>query len=269
MAFSTHLTSAASRPAIQPPVGLGVQTSSHQFIGTPSSLPNALADPSRPSVEKAKPGRVKTITRREIQRKAEAILVKPPPIKTPTLMKRPVVEIPVYNAGGGSPAPGRVEDLREDGDGGGDGQEIMLGSRRESMQSSAIGEGREGSVDAGEEGDDESELSDLGEDENEGDEDAEDDTVVLQRHQTYSGLISEPRGGSNESDADDDDDDDESEGDQGEPDTGGHIDVMDVDPRDDDSGERGPEIQEFPGSQRSTTRSLFTKDRHNGEVGFL
>ena len=236
--------SATSRPAIQPPVGLGVQTPSHQFIGTPSSLPNALVDPSRPPVEKAKPGRVKTITRREIQRKAEAILVKPPPIKTPTLMKRPVVEIPVYNAGGGSSAPGRVEDLRDDRDGRGDGQDSILSSRRGSMQSSVAGEGREGSVDAGEEGDDESELSDIGENENEGDEDGEDDTVVVQRHSTFSGRMSKPQGGSNESDADDDDEDDESQGDQNGANTGGHIDGMDVDRQDADLGDGGPEIQD-------------------------
>lgn len=43
----------------------------------------------------AKPGRAKTITRREVQRKAEAAIGKPPPIKTPTLTKRSIsINIP-------------------------------------------------------------------------------------------------------------------------------------------------------------------------------
>ena len=240
--------SADLKPPVQPIVGLGLQTPTHQFIGTPSSLPNALADPSKPPVEKPKPGRAKTITRREIQRKAEAVLVKPPPIKTPTLMKRPVVQIVVPNAGD-SPAPGRVDDLREDRDGNGEGQESMLSSRRGSVQSSAAG-GREGSVDAGEEGDDESELSDIEENEQEGDEDADGDTIVVQKKSMFPKLPSQQQGGGHESDADEDDEDEDGEeGDEFEDEEHDHRpgrngDRMDVDEEDEEQGDEEPEIQD-------------------------
>lgn len=45
-----------------------------------------------------KPGRTKTVTRREIQRKAEAAISKPPPIKTPILSKRPNIEVVIDQA---------------------------------------------------------------------------------------------------------------------------------------------------------------------------
>ena len=212
-------------PLINPPMGLGLglSTPTHQFIGTPSSTTNALADPARPAAEKAKPGRAKTITRREIQRKAEAILVKPPPIKTPTLMKRPVVEIPISRSGTvlDSPAPGRVEDLRER-EGGG--EESMLSSRRGSFQSESVageGEGRrEGSVDAGEEGDDESELSDI--------EERDEDTIEVVR-KPFIRLSVEPGGVENESDADEDED----EGEEGDGESLG----LEVDERHEDGAE--------------------------------
>jgi tetratricopeptide (TPR) repeat protein len=52
------------------------------------------------SAQPARPPRPKTVTRREVQRKAEGLIVKPPPIKTPTLLKhtafpRPSVAVAV------------------------------------------------------------------------------------------------------------------------------------------------------------------------------
>ena len=84
--------------SISAPVGLGLQN-------TPTPVPTA---PGQPELEvpreRAKPGRVKTVTRREIQRKAESAIVKPPPIKTPILSKRLTVEIPPKVEEGGSPS---------------------------------------------------------------------------------------------------------------------------------------------------------------------
>jgi hypothetical protein len=192
-----------ARPPVQPPVGLGLSTPSHQFIGTPA-VPSAVTDPARPLVEKSKPGRAKTVTRREVQRKAEAVLVKPPPIKTPTLMKRPIVEIPVYGSNAPSPVPDRdgISNSRADKEG------SALSSRRGSVQSSVAGP-REGSVDAGEEGDDESELSDIEEHEHEGDDDG--DTITVQRKPLFPGLVPKNRAGARESDADDEDEEEEDE----------------------------------------------------------
>ncbi|KAK5098587.1 Histone transcription regulator 3 [Exophiala xenobiotica] len=62
--------------------GLGIITSSAQGLDTPP--PDARAPVP------AKPGRAKTITKREVQRKAEGAIGKPPPIKTPTLTKRSI-----------------------------------------------------------------------------------------------------------------------------------------------------------------------------------
>ncbi len=57
--------------------------------GNPES-PGLLAPPTTLSAVPApptKPTRPKTVTRREVQRKAEGLIVRPPPIKTPTLLK--------------------------------------------------------------------------------------------------------------------------------------------------------------------------------------
>ncbi|RMZ87447.1 hypothetical protein DV736_g5331, partial [Chaetothyriales sp. CBS 134916] len=70
--------------------GLGIETPTHHFVGLPQA---ATVVPSG-STEKPKPGRAKIITKREIQRKADAMLVRPQPIKTPVLSKRPVIELP-------------------------------------------------------------------------------------------------------------------------------------------------------------------------------
>lgn len=256
--LSRSANTIASRPLVQPPIGLGVQTPTHQFIGTPS-LPSALADSSRPPAEKAKPGRAKTITRREVQRKAEAFLVKPPPIKTPILTKRPVVEIPVHSSNAGSPVPERRGDS-SDNRVGNEGRASVLSSRRGSAQSS-LAEDREASVDAGEEGDDESELSDIREHENEGDED--EDTIIVHRKPLFPDLMSGQEEVAQQSDADDEDDEDDEdakgggENDDGDDEDGDDLeaqnDRMDVDKptsvMDDD-----PEIQDSqdqpPGSSR-------------------
>ena len=75
------------------PIGLGLQTNL-EYLGTTPSTFGSIGGTQLP-VAVAKPLRVKQITRREIQRKAEGVVVRPPPIKTPTLTKKPiVVEIP-------------------------------------------------------------------------------------------------------------------------------------------------------------------------------
>jgi len=62
--------------------GLGIVTSGAHGLDTPP--PDARAPAP------TKPGRAKTITKREVQRKAESAIGKPPPIKTPTLTKRSI-----------------------------------------------------------------------------------------------------------------------------------------------------------------------------------
>ncbi|KAJ9502981.1 Histone transcription regulator 3 [Exophiala xenobiotica] len=132
--------------SISAPVGLGLQNSSHQ-------VPSAAVQADAPRAP-ARPGRVKTVTRREIQRKAEAAIVKPPPIKTPILGKRPIVEIPL-RVGLDSPLDKRLSEARE-----GDADGSKASSRRGSMQDSADGE-------ADEEDDSGSDLSEVGEIDNE------------------------------------------------------------------------------------------------------
>ena len=74
------------------PIGLGLQ-SNPLYVGTsPSSF--GPANVTQAPAVIAKPARAKPITRREIQRKAEGVVVRPPPIKTPILTKKPIVEIP-------------------------------------------------------------------------------------------------------------------------------------------------------------------------------
>lgn len=152
----------ASRPASSPavPVGLGFH-STPGFMGIP--LPNLQSSiASLGPVAIPKPVRVKPITRREIQRKAEGVVVRPPPIKTPILTKKPiVVEVPppsrdyrgltIANLNGeptndeqGAIVGTRVDGLIKDDAG----ASSELSSRRGSVHDSA---------------DDESELSDIDE----------------------------------------------------------------------------------------------------------
>ncbi|KAI1629752.1 hypothetical protein EDD37DRAFT_617756 [Exophiala viscosa] len=113
--------------SISAPVGLGLQNSPQPPSTTPAPT-ELLSAPSRP-------GRTKTVTRREIQRKAEAAIVKPPPIKTPILGKRPIVEIPARATNEESPFDKRMGDVKEDGAEG-----SKASSRRGSVQDSADGE---------------------------------------------------------------------------------------------------------------------------------
>ncbi|KIX03230.1 uncharacterized protein Z518_06782 [Rhinocladiella mackenziei CBS 650.93] len=130
--------------SISTPVGLGLQNSPNTFAG--QNIPEVTRAP-------AKPGRTKTVTRREIQRKAEAAIVKPPPIKTPVLTKKPILEMPSKTLGEpsymDSPLDKRLATTKDkDIDGSG------TGSRRGSVQDSADGE-------ADEEDNSVSELSEL------------------------------------------------------------------------------------------------------------
>lgn len=80
----SNQTDGAIAEVIVKPAGLGIITNNSQGTDTPP--PEAIRVPA-PS----KPGRAKTITRREVQKKAEALISKPPPIKTPTLSKKPLL----------------------------------------------------------------------------------------------------------------------------------------------------------------------------------
>lgn len=128
--------------SVSAPVGLGVQTPS-SFIGMVGQTEVVRAP--------GKPGRTKTVTRREIQRKAEAAIVKPPPIKTPILSKRPIVEILTRNVD--SPIDKRLADARDE-----DADESRASSRRNSVHDSADGE-----ADGEDSGSEISDLEDLDE----------------------------------------------------------------------------------------------------------
>jgi hypothetical protein len=133
--------------SISAPVGLGLQNA-------PTPLAGVAGQPA-PEVhrERAKPGRTKTVTRREIQRKAEAAIVKPPPIKTPILSKRFAVEIPSRADGeAGSSVDKRLADAK-------DVDESRATSRRGSVQDSA-----DGDADAEDSGSELSELEDMDDD---------------------------------------------------------------------------------------------------------
>ena len=162
------------------PTGLGIQTPTHHFVGLPQP---AAALPGGPT-ERAKPGRAKTVTKREIQRKADAMLVRPQPIKTPVLSKRPVIEIPVsspaLNGHGDGAVDARLDRLRGD-----EGDDSRASSRR-------------GSVDPGADADNESELSDA-------DEDGEPAQKKPKVGPLFPGLQKNANNGDNQSDADDDD----------------------------------------------------------------
>ncbi|OAP59231.1 hypothetical protein AYL99_06529 [Fonsecaea erecta] len=134
--------------SISAPVGLGLQSSSAPF---PVASGQPIPEVQR---ERARPGRTKTVTRREIQRKAEAAIVKPPPIKTPILSKQPIVVIPSkVEAETEAPIDKRLAGTKdEDIDG------SRASSRRGSIQDSADGE-----ADAEDSGSELSDLEDLDE----------------------------------------------------------------------------------------------------------
>ena len=186
-------------PSSAQPIGLGLQTAPI-FIGTPP--PPSIASYATmagqlrvttptPAVLPSKPGRVKQITRREIQRKAEGVVVRPPPIKTPILTKKPIIiEVPPpsrdrrrsesrdANDDAGSALGTRIDELMKDDAA----ASSELSSRRGSLHDSA---------------DDESELSDIEEHNEEGPVHGETKTQPL-----FPGLLAAIGGGAAEDDED-------------------------------------------------------------------
>lgn len=147
----------------------------------------------------AKPGRAKTITRREVQRKAEAAIGKPPPIKTPTLTKRSIsINIPSIKKEG-SPTKMTGEDADQDKDQDADvGPSFRPGSA--SVRNSP--EVEDDNVDDnGSEGDNEDEGED---DEEEAGSDSDDEPTGSARKRLFPGLeTSEARDEGEDSDVDD------------------------------------------------------------------
>lgn len=216
--------------------------------GHPSSLQSAGSTaPSQPTraVPPNKPGRAKTITRREVQRKAEAAIAKPPPIKTPTLSKRPMIEINLPSGSRRSASPSsQLGDARVDRlhDGDADGLESTVTSRRNSVHGSVEQDGdNEADQEAGNEADDESELSDINED----DEDADTMEVSVDKGSPFGGIGKVASQDGAESDADDDDD--SVAGDEA-PDDQEDGDAMSVDgeQQDQDLQEEGSPTQDGP-----------------------
>ncbi|KPI44584.1 Histone transcription regulator-like protein [Cyphellophora attinorum] len=198
--------------------GLGINTAntspSHHFVTPLNPIHDNQQNPSTPgpgpirAVPPNKPGRAKTITRREVQRKAEAAIAKPPPIKTPTLSKRPVIEIPSQSRRGAISEAGSQVGSRIN---------SAASSRRGSIASSRRNSVGEGSADgdedeerdgddgeAGNEADDESELSDAGSDEEGGKAARERIKSTKMFPKQHNGLLDGAG-----SDADDDDEEDD------------------------------------------------------------
>ena len=140
---ATILPNGETSPEHGPGIGsidMPGETSTHQFVSLHHEASSSTAPPR--AVPPNKPGRTKTITRREVQRKAEAAIAKPPPIKTPTLSKRPVVEIPINGRrGSGSGIMSRVSSAAT--------------SRRNSVQDSLDNDDGEAGNDADDESDNE------------------------------------------------------------------------------------------------------------------
>ena len=122
-----------------PPVGLGLQQSAQSQMTLHGT--NAAQRVTMPN----RPGRPKQITKRELIRRAEAAIVRPPPIKTPILSKKPI-EIRISKSGttegNDDQRDARIEDIKDEGGA------SEMSSRRNSIHDSA---------------DDESELSDIDE----------------------------------------------------------------------------------------------------------
>ena len=123
-----------------PPVGLGLQQSAQSQMTL-----NSMNEAQRVTMPN-RPGRPKQITKRELIRRAEAAIVRPPPIKTPILSKKPI-EIRISRSGttdigNGDQRDARIEDIKDEGGA------SEMSSRRNSIHDSA---------------DDESELSDIDE----------------------------------------------------------------------------------------------------------
>lgn len=119
--------------SVSAPVGLGLQGASKPLPGG-----SGQAMPEIPRVP-GKPGRTKTVTRREIQRKAEAAIAKPPPIKTPILSKRPTIEVVIRSDQADSPINPKEADMKERA------YDSRASSRGGSIRDSADGEDDSGS----------------------------------------------------------------------------------------------------------------------------
>jgi hypothetical protein len=121
--------------SVSTPAGLGLQGPSNPLPGGSSQvIPEVHRVPG-------KPGRTKTVTRREIQRKAEAAIAKPPPIKTPILSKRPNIEVVIKGESHQTESPMNLRgvDMKEGTYG------SRASSRRGSIRDSADGEDDSGS----------------------------------------------------------------------------------------------------------------------------
>lgn len=114
------------------PIGLGLHQPVQSQVSF-GSITGAQVDSLRVPTA-GKPGRPKQITKRELIRRAEAAIVKPPPIKTPTLSKKPIVEINLTpsrstNETGDRPER-RLDDVKDE-------DASVVSSRRGSLHDSA------------------------------------------------------------------------------------------------------------------------------------
>lgn len=135
-------------PAASSPAGLGLQqfqppAGVHFQQPLPPSVP---FDASRLPLP-IKTGRPKQITKRELIRRAEAAIVRPPPIKTPILGKKPIIEIII------TPIRSGTADLRN-----GDRRDMRTDDLKDEAAASEISSRRNSIHDSA---DDESELSDI------------------------------------------------------------------------------------------------------------
>jgi len=179
--------------------GLGMITTASQAVGTPP--PEAVRVPVP-----GKPGRAKTITRREVQKKAEAAIVKPPPIKTPTLTKRLIVNVPSIKKGDESEDENDYSNRSvQDQVNGRSGHSSRRGSasRRNSAMPAASGDDDDNN---GSDGDNEDE----GDDENDHT-DTEMVSEIPTRRGLFTGLAAAAAPADDEDDMDEDEDEDEEE----------------------------------------------------------
>lgn len=225
--------------------GLGIVTQGLDTIAS-STPPTDSVRANAP----LKPGRAKTITRREVQRKAETAIGKPPPIKTPTLTKRSImINVPSIK----KEITNDPKDKEDDGDGsipdraadasGVSSRRGSISVRNTPDPDAANGEG-EGS-DGDNEAEDDDNDDDNDDDENTDQEGGEDAPV---RKQIFPGLKG---GGTKDDDMEDDAEDEEADDSTDDKSSNGEQHRA----RDDDEG---PEI---PDSEEPATISSSTKDR--------
>lgn len=162
-----------------------------------------------PAPPPTKPARAKTVTRREVQRKAEGLIVRPPPIKTPTLLKHTTFPRPSAAIEISQPSSLHPTDMQQATVG--LGLSALEGSRVATLAREDVEDGvgstessRPGSVH--DSADDESELSELEEVDNDGLDDElimgedrdEDPKPTFQRAVLFPGLVHRPLDGTNE-----------------------------------------------------------------------